>query len=193
MQLKWITALPVAAVLVLLPSISPAQTNATKTAGVVELTHNLDANKLAPGATIQTRLVEAVHLPDGTTLPRGSWLDATVEQDDMQIDGKIKFALRFTDAKTKDGKTIPIKAMIIAVATQVEPVANDPDLLETMLPVSGNLNNQTQGVDALGVASGVDMYSKTSSQNSGVFVTTKKNDVKLPNGTKLALAITSGM
>jgi hypothetical protein len=193
MQLKWITALPIAAALVLLPSVAPAQTNTSKTAGVVELTHDVDANKLATGATIQTRLIQAVHLPDGTTLPRGTWMDATVEPDDMQIDARVKLALRFTDAKTKNGKTVPIKAMIIAVATQPQPVINDPDLLETMLPVSSSLNNETQGVDDIGIASGVDMHSKTSSQNSGVFVTNKKNDVKLPNGTKMALAITSGM
>jgi hypothetical protein len=193
MELKWITSLPVVTALLLFPSITPAQTLASDAPGVVEFTHALDSNKLTPGTTVQARLTHAVHLANGTTLPNGTWLDATVAQDDMQIDGKVKFALRFTDARMKNGTTVPIKATILAVATESLPVANDPSTLQIQLPVPENLNSQSDGVDAVGISSGVDLHSKASSQNSGVFVSTTKNDVKFPTGTKMELAISSGI
>jgi hypothetical protein len=193
MKRNWLTALPIVGALLLFPSITPAQTLASDTPGVVELTHALDAKKLTSGATIQTRLTHAIHFADGTKLPAGTVLNATVAEDDMQVDGKVKLALRFTEARTKDGKTVPIKATILAVATQPIPVANNPDSVETVLPTPDNLNNQPDSVDATGVASGVDLHSKASSQNSGVFATTTKDDIKLPNGTKMELALTSGI
>ena len=192
MKRNWITTLPVAAALVLSPYLTPAQTLASNTPGVVELTHALDAKKLAPDATIQMRLTHAVHLKDGTVLPNGTWLNATVAQDDMQIEGKSKLALRFTDAKIKD-KTVPIKATILAVATESAPVTNDPDASDVVLPVPSNLNNQPNDIDATGISSGVDLHSRASSQNSGVFVSTTKDDIKLPLGTKMELALAPGM
>jgi hypothetical protein len=46
-------------------------------------------------------------------------------------------------------------------------------------------------VDSEGVAPGVDLHSKASDQNSGVLVT-KKDDIKLPYGTKMELALALG-
>ena len=192
MKHNWITALPIAGALLLFPSIAPAQTLASNTPGVVELTHALDSKKLTSGATIQTRLTHPVRLADGTKLPTGTWLNATVAEDDMQVGGKVKLALRFTEARMKDGKTVPIKATILAVATQPTPVTNAANDEEVLMPVPENLNNQPDIVDATGVASGVDLHSKASSQNSGVFVTSTKDDIKLPLGTKMELALASG-
>ena len=193
MKPNWMTALPLVGTLLLLPSIAPAQTLASNTPGVVELTHALDAKKLTSGATIQTRLTHPVRLADGTKLPTGTWLNASVAQDDMQIDGKVKLALRFTEARMKDGKTVPIKATILAVATQPTPVTNAANQEEVLMPVPDNLTNQPDIIDAIGISSGVDLHSKASSQNSGVFVTTTKDDIKLPEGTKMELALASGM
>ena len=39
------------------------------------------------------------------------------------------------------------------------------------------------------MVSGVDLHSKISSQNSGVFVSMKKNDVKLKAGSEIQFAI----
>ena len=193
MKSQWIASLPVVAALILIPAVTPAQTLASETPGVVELTHAIDGKKLTSGATVQMRLTHTVHLSNGTSLPTGTWLNATIAEDDLQIEGKAKLALRFTEAKMKDGKTIPIKATILAVATEPQPVANDPDSVQTVLPVPANLQNQSDDITASGVASGVDLHSKASSQNSGVFVTKTKDDIKLPLGTKMELALTSGM
>ncbi len=200
MKLTWTAALPVAASLFFFPSITPSQSIpaqngqiASETPGVVELTQKIDAQKLAPGATIETRLTHAVHFANGTALPAGTRLIATVAQDDMQMEGKAKLALRFISAQTKDGKTVPIKATILNVATQVLPVENNSSTIEPIMAVPDNLNNQPDRVDAFGIASGVDLHSDVSSQNSGVFVTTTKDDVKLPDGTKMELALAPGM
>jgi hypothetical protein len=193
MKSQWIASLPVVAALILIPAVTPAQTLASETPGVVELTHAIDGKKLTSGAIVQMRLTHTVHLSNGTSLPTGTWLNATIAEDDLQIEGKAKLALRFTEAKMKDGKTIPIKATILAVATEPQPVANDPDSVQTVLLVPANLQNQSDDITASGVASGVDLHSKASSQNSGVFVTKTKDDIKLPLGTKMELALTSGM
>ena len=132
------------------------------------LIHPVDAKKLRSGATMPMKLTRAVHFANGTQLPAGTMLDATVVQDDMQLNGKFKLALRFTEAKTKDGKTIPIKATILAVAAEAIPGPNGPDMGETELTVPDNLNNQPDVVDSEGVAPGVDLHSKASDQNSGV-------------------------
>jgi hypothetical protein len=192
MKLKWITLLPVAGAFLLFPSLTPAQSLASDSIGVVELTHPVDGKKLTSGTTIQTRLVHPVTFANGTKLPAGTVLNATVVQDDMQLDGKAKLALRFTDARMKDGKTIPIKATILAVATQPIPGPNGPEMGETELEVPANLNNQSDVVDSEGVSPGVDLHAKASSQNSGVFVTKSKDDIKLPYGTKIELALASG-
>jgi hypothetical protein len=44
-------------------------------------------------------------------------------------------------------------------------------------------------VDQLNALSGVDLHSKIASNNSGVLVSTKNDDVKLRAGTEFALAI----
>src|SRR5580704_13302527 len=83
MKRNWLTALPIAGALLLFPSITPAQTLASDTPNVVELTHALDAKKLTSGATIQTRLTHPIRLANGTKLPTGTWLNASVAEDDM--------------------------------------------------------------------------------------------------------------
>ncbi len=192
MKLNTLTTLSFTAAL-LLPAIAhAAPTTPTSTAttnniaGVVELTQGLDARKLTQGATIQTRLISTVHLPDGTKLPGGTLLTATVENDSLQ-GGNVRLALRFTTARLKNGQTLPIKARIVAVATEA-----DSDGQPGELAVPDTLDSASTSEDVQGVVSGVDLHSKVSSANSGVFVSTTKADVKLPNGTQLELALAPG-
>lgn len=44
-------------------------------------------------------------------------------------------------------------------------------------------------IDEIGALSGVDLHSRIASKNSGVFVSTKKDDMKLSAGSEFALAI----
>jgi hypothetical protein len=192
MKLNTLTTLSFTAAL-LLPAIAhaapttPASTAAiTNIAGVVELTQQLDARKLTQGATIQTRLLNTVHLPDGTKLPGGTLLTATVENDSLQ-GGNVRLALRFTAARLKNGQTLPIAARIVAVATDADD-DGEPDYVA----VPDTLDIASTSEDVLDVVSGVDLHSKVTSPNSGVFVSKTKADVKLPNGTQFELALRPG-
>ncbi len=193
MKLNTLTTFSAAAALMLLPSLShAAATNMantptiTKTPGIVELTQQLDARKLTQGATIQTRLMSTVRLPDGTKLPSGTLLTATVENDSLQS-GNVRLALRFTAAELKHGQTVPIKARIVAIST-----GGDSDGEPDDLTVPDTLDSASTSEDVEDVVSGVDLHSRVSSPNSGVFVSKTKDNVKLPDGTQLELALIPG-
>jgi hypothetical protein len=187
MKLNTLTTFSAAAALMLLPSLShAASTTAVSTPAVVQLTQGLDARKLTPGATIETQLVSTIHLPDGTKLPSGTLLTATVVNDTLQ-GRNVQLALRFTDARLKHGQTVPIKAMILAVAPNAY---SDSDQDAEVVPDTED--SPRSSVEVLDVVSGVDMHSRASGPNSGVFVSSTKTDVKLPSGTQMELAITPG-
>jgi len=143
----------------------------------------LDARKLHSGQQFQAELKTTVHLKNGPELPRGTMLIGMVAHDSMKTAGTSRLALRFTRAKLKDGKVIPIKATIVGIVSR-------SDASDYMSDNSSSIwNNKTLQIDQLGVISGVDLHSNIASNNSGVFVTTKKDDVKLSSGSHLALAI----
>lgn len=152
------------------------------------INHTLDAKDARPGQEFQAKLPNKVHLKNGPELPAGTVLVGKVAQDDMQQSGKSKLALCINEAKLKDGKTIPVKATIVGVygpgegRSEAYPVAQGDQVPNTW-------TQQVQQVDQLNAMSGIDLHSRIGSQNSGVLVSTKKDDIKLKNGTELALAI----
>ena len=139
----------------------------------------LDANKMQPGKQFTAKLTETVHLKNGPELPRGTTLVGTVGTDDMQLNGNSKLALSITEARLKDGKTIPIKATIVGIAPSGTPEYSDSN------PWTPN----TLQVDQIDAMRNVDLHSRISGKNSGVFVTTTKDDVKLGAGSEIMLAI----
>jgi len=145
------------------------------------LLDTLDAKKLQPGATFTARLNTKVHLANGTELPAGTVLQGTVTSDDMNLQGTSKLALQFTTAQLKGGQSVPIKAAIVGLYSN--------DGVDDAYNGWADWNKQTVGVEQLDVMSGVDLHSQIDSQNSGVFVTTKKDDVKLGRGSNFSLAI----
>jgi hypothetical protein len=148
----------------------PAEANLSKA---------LDAKKLQPGKQFSAKLADTVHLKNGPKLPRGTELIGTVGTDDMQLNGNSKLALRITEAKLKDGKTIPIKATIVGIAPSGTPEYSD----------SNPWTSATLQVDQVGAMKDVDLHSRIAGNNSGVFVTTTKDDVKLGSGSEIMLAI----
>jgi hypothetical protein len=150
----------------------------------VALENGLDARKAKPGEEFRARLDHTVHLKNGTELPHGTVLIGEVTTDDMQTKGNSRLALRFTKAELKDGKTIPLKATIVGVQPPDWDSPSGEDQTY-QLPWS----DHTLQVDQEGVLSGVDLHSRIASNNSGVFVTTKKDDVKLSAGSELTLAV----
>lgn len=152
------------------------------------LVDNLDAKKVQPGGQFKVRLSQKVQLKNGPELPSGTMLIGSVASDDMQMAGTSKLALRFSQAQLKSGKVVPIKATIVGI---VPPEMSDSNGRE-IVPGEQEVNawsDSTLQVDQIDALSGVDLHSKIASDNSGVFVSTKKNDVKLSKGSEIELAI----
>jgi hypothetical protein len=146
------------------------------------LSHALDAKKDHPGSAIEARLTGKAHLSDGTELPSGSILMGQVVTDDMQHQGKSTLALRFDQARLKDGKVIPIRATIVGL---LGPVGDES--MDNAAP--NDWTDATLQIDEVGVVPGVDLHSNIASQNSGVFVSTKKDNVKISQGSQVQFAI----
>ena len=77
------------------------------------LTHSLDADKDHQGEAVEAKLSQKVTLTNGTELPKNTMLLGTVAADDMQQQGTSKLALRFDQARLKDGTTVPVRATIV--------------------------------------------------------------------------------
>jgi uncharacterized lipoprotein YbaY len=148
---------------------------------IATLPHTLDADKDHVDSTFEAELAHKITLSDGTVLPSHTVLSGRITRDDMQSAGKSEFALRFDQAQLKNGKTVPIKATIVDIA---HPSSNTDEYA-----VSNDWTNQTLSVEQLNVVSGVDLHSEIASNDSAVFVSTTKHDVKVPAGSELKLAI----
>ena len=151
------------------------------------LTSTLDARSIHPGDKFRATISENVHLNGGTELHKGDALLGEVVTDDMNTPGNSRIAVRFTEADLKNGQTIPVKATIVAIYTPSQLLTNNEYGEADQFPNSWT--DGTLSVDQLGVVSGVDLHSRIASQNSGVFVSTTKKDVKIPGGSEIALAI----
>lgn len=147
---------------------------------VAILPHTLDADKDHLDSTFLAELDHKITLSDGTVLPSHTVLSGKITRDDMQATGKSEFAVRFDQAQLKNGKTVPIKATIVDIA---RPTSNDE------YAVTNDWTIQTLSVRQLDVVSGVDLHSEIGSNDSAVFVSSKKHDVKVPAGSELKLAI----
>jgi hypothetical protein len=152
------------------------------------LEKELDAKKAQPGQEFRVALTGAVHLKNGTELPRGTALVGTIVADHMQSDAKSTLALRFTQAQLKDGKAVPIQATIVGIAPPANSEAWDGSDGETP---PNPWNGKSLQVDQVGALSGVDLHSRIAAENSGVFVSTRKDNMKLAARSQLSLAIGS--
>jgi hypothetical protein len=163
-----------------------AQEAATMVPAEAHLLRALDARKTQAGAEFDAVLDGRVDLQGGTTLPRGTTLVGTVVADEMHSGGTSRLALRFTEAKLKDGKSIPIHAMISGISGPEYDTGytGSSDVQGPM-----NWDRRTLQIDDVGVLSHVDLHSQVASQDSGVLVSTQRDDVKLGAGSRIALAI----
>ncbi|HXC97348.1 MAG TPA: hypothetical protein VNU92_16725 [Edaphobacter sp.] len=159
---------------------------ATMTPAIAILSRNLDAGKDPVDSTITAELRNKVTLSDGTVLPSRSVLTGKITLNEMQQAGTSKFAVRFDQAQLKSGKTIPIKATIVDILGPgvYQGTGNDINEVEP-----NDWTAQMLQVEQPGVVPGVDFHSEISSHDSGIFVSTKKHDVKIPAESELKLAI----
>jgi hypothetical protein len=150
------------------------------------LVGDLDAVKDQPGSAVSAKLQGKITLSDGTVLTRGTMLLGKITADDTQQQGAKKLALRFDQARLKNGTTIPIRAMIVGFygATAGELHEADGGVL-----AANDWTASTLQFDQEQVARGVDLHSTIDSQNSGVFVAATRDDVKLGHGSQIQFAI----
>jgi hypothetical protein len=152
------------------------------------LDRDLSADKSKDGYEFHAKLSKKVQLDNGPELPEGTILIGKVAKDDMNVSGTSKLALRFTQAQLKDGQVVPIKATIVGVFHGID---SDPDGFsgDTTDNIPNSWNDGTLQVDQIGVMSGIDLHSKISSKNSGVFVAKDKKNMTIPANSEIALAI----
>jgi hypothetical protein len=150
------------------------------------LTRALDSNSTHTGDQFRATLTGNVHLNGGVALHKGDVLLGQVADDDTNAAGKSHLAIRFTQAVLKNGQTIPVKATIVGIYTPDSLVSNGSEVPDE---VPNSWNDGTLQVDQIGVVKDVDLHSSIASQNSGVFVSTQKSNVKIPAGSEIALAI----
>lgn len=161
---------------------SARQEAAQMVPATVNLKEGLDARKMHPGEHFQAVLQHDVQLKNGPRLEHGTMLLGTVTTDQTGQDG-LRLALRFTQARMKNGQTIPIKATVFQIAQpQVDSGTNVAD--ESGLWTPGTLR-----VDQENALSGVDLHSAVASNNSALLVSRKKDNVKLLAGSQMVLAI----
>ncbi len=183
-----------------LPAFAQPSTNQSQTAPRGEheamrmvparaaLIGNLISNKVKPGDEFRASLANKVRLDNGPELPAGTILIGQVATDDMNESGTSKLALRFTEAKLKDGKTVPIKATIVGIM-QSGYADEDNYRMNPGDQLPNSWNDGTLAVDQIDALHGVDLHSKIASTNSGVFVSSTNDHMKLSSGSELELAI----
>jgi hypothetical protein len=141
------------------------------------LSQTLDINKIEPGQQVKATLSDKIKLKDGTELPRGTVLIGTATGG--EANGKSTLALHFTQAQSKDGKTMMLKVTIFDVV----PASNVGYITST------TWNPSVLQVVQQNVLHGVDLESHIGDSNSGTFVAAKKDRLKLAKGCALSLAI----
>ena len=150
------------------------------------LAENLDARKLQEGQRFEATLTGKVRLKNGPELPRGTVLLGTIVTDNRSADGTSTVAVRFTDARLKDGKSIPIIATIIGVAPPEDGFTLDYADQDTVpMPWDGKVLE----VDDVGAVSHVELHSMVAGENSGVFESTNEHDIRLRARSRISLAI----
>jgi hypothetical protein len=145
----------------------------------------VDSQKVSPGTQVKLRLKGKVRLENGPVLPSGTILVGQVVDDSTQS-GKAKIALRFTEADIKGGQVVPVKATIVDVYQETTEIAAGQ---YNVSGISLTWDNKTLGVNQSDAIPGIDLHSKIASPNSGVFVSTKKTDIKFSPAVELELAI----
>lgn len=147
----------------------------------------VSADKDQVGSQIEAKLSGKVQLHNGPELPAGTILEGKIAKDDMNVSGTSKLALRFTEAKLKDGQTIPIKATIVGVTHG--PGYQPDGFSAASSTVPNNWNDGTLAVDEVDAFPGLELKSKIASQNSGVFVAKDKKNMTIGTNRELDLAI----
>ena len=147
------------------------------------LQKTIDAESTYAGQQFRVRLGQNVQLKNGPDLPRGTVLVGRVTQDRRGAD-YVMLALRFTQARLRTGKTVPIKAMMVSISQP-----HSMYIGARRGPARDLWNPHIYQVDQIGAAHGADMLSTITGKNSAIISSDKQNDVWINRGSLIDLAI----
>lgn len=153
------------------------------------LIQNIDTKDVAPGQLITAKLTSNVKDGESMDLPKGTMLIGKVEHVQMSKDkGPAKLSLVFDQAKLSDGKTIPVKATLLA-AYPADAGSYWAPTGDSVLPSEPHFISPKEQIDQEpGVLSHVALHSAVASKASGVFVS-KDRDINLKSGTQFQIAL----
>lgn len=180
-------ALGIAAALMAIPGFATmhaaAQSTQLFSANAV-LTHSLNSTHATTGQSVTAKLTS-----DATSqLPKGTMLIGKVDKvQNATTSGPSKISITFDQARLKNGKEIPIKAMLLgAYSPQVR---YDAGMSSSFLPTQPATVSASRSVTQQpGALKNISMESVGNGEVSAVF-TSENHNVKLDHGTVLQVAI----
>ena len=179
---------------------TPQNTQTTQTAQQTQqslvsvnatLEHGLNSKDATQGQTVQAKLTDSAKTENGMKLDKGTVLLGKVEQVQKSTDNSpAKLSVTFDQAKLKDGRTVPVKATLLAAY---------PPNGGNYYPYTGSSSmtlgtqNQTVSDDRKvdqepGALGDVAMHSAVQDNTSGTF-TNKNGNINLRKGTQLQIAV----
>ncbi len=152
-----------------------------------KLNNALNSNKASTGQMVTARLTMNTKAVNGVKLPRGTKLIGKVAKVEHGMGSNpTRVTLRFNKARLPSGKTIPVKATLLGA---MPPASGFYSAAADVFPTTSNpVPADRQVIQKPGVLHHISMQSSAKSNNSGTFISKKKN-ITLPAGTQLRLAI----
>jgi len=195
------SVLGIAAALLTVPVLavpSYAATGASSSPGNMQLvsasarlTHGVDTKNAAEGQVVTAKLTSNVKDATAMELPKGTMLIGKIEHVKMSTNnGPARLSLVFTEARLRDGHTVPIKATLLGAYPSSDGgysayAAVGGPLIGTQphyIPYDQKIDQEP------GTLSHVAMHSAVQSHASGVF-TSKDRNINLRSGTEFQIAI----
>lgn len=176
-------------------AIGQSSASTTGLAGVnATLDHALNSQSAMVGQAVDAKLDSSVQAANGIDLPKGTELMGKVSQVQASRDGSpARISLIFDKAELKNGKQIPIKAMLLAAAPPNNAGYGYSNMdTEPLGPAPKSVSSQEKVVQEPGTLSHIAMHSSAQSNTSGTFIK-KDGNFKLNAGTYLQLGVAPAM
>lgn len=155
------------------------------------LEDGLNSKDATQGQTVKAKLTDSAKTENGMKLDKGTVLLGKVEQVQKSSNsGPSKISVTFDQAKLKDGRTVPVKATLLAAyppsAGNYYPADNSTGM--TISSQKGFISPDRKVVQQPGTLGNVAMHSAVRSNTSGTFTSPDRN-INLKSGTRLQIAV----
>ncbi len=180
-------ALGIAAALIALPGLATMHASAQSTqlfSANAILTHSLNSNNAKTGQSVTAKLTSAAT----SELPKGTMLIGKVDQvQNVSTAATSKMSITFDQARLKNGKEVPIKAMLLGVYSPQHQY--ESGMSSNFLPIQPATVSDAKSItQEPGALKHIGMESSGQSNTSAVFTSTN-HTIKLDSGTVLQVAV----